>query len=62
MSSDTKSFGKQTDGVVVLVENITVFVEAVRDARPITVEGTYIKNIVLSATMLPGIQLIVDKT
>jgi large subunit ribosomal protein L1 len=38
-----------------LVDNITTFVEAVRNAKPSGVKGNFIKGIVVSATMSPGI-------
>lgn len=40
-----------------LVENINVFVEAVRAAKPNGVKGNFIQGIVLSATMCPGIRV-----
>ncbi|MBA4067714.1 MAG: 50S ribosomal protein L1 [Isosphaera sp.] len=38
-----------------LVENITVFVDQVRAAKPSGVRGNFINGVVLSATMSPGI-------
>src|SRR5438132_2178805 len=38
-----------------LAENISVFVEQVRHAKPSGVKGNYVKSITLSATMSPGI-------
>jgi large subunit ribosomal protein L1 len=40
-----------------LVDNITVFVEQVRSAKPAGVKGNFINGVVLSATMSPGIRL-----
>jgi large subunit ribosomal protein L1 len=40
-----------------LIENITVFVEAVRAAKPSGVKGNFINGVVLSATMCPGIRV-----
>lgn len=40
-----------------LVENITTFVETVRNARPSAVKGHFVKSITLSATMSPGLPL-----
>jgi large subunit ribosomal protein L1 len=40
-----------------LVENINVFVEQVRSAKPSGVKGNFINGVVLSATMSPGIRL-----
>jgi large subunit ribosomal protein L1 len=40
-----------------LVENINVFVDQVRAARPSAVKGNFINGVVLSATMSPGIRV-----
>jgi large subunit ribosomal protein L1 len=40
-----------------LVDNIHVFVEQVRNAKPSSVKGNFINGIVLSATMSPGIRV-----
>jgi large subunit ribosomal protein L1 len=40
-----------------LVDNINVFVEQVRSAKPAGVKGNFINGVVLSATMSPGIRL-----
>lgn len=40
-----------------LVENIQVFVDQVRAAKPSGVKGNFINGVVLSATMSPGIRL-----
>jgi large subunit ribosomal protein L1 len=40
-----------------LAENISVFVEQVRNAKPSGVKGNFINGVVLSATMSPGIKL-----
>lgn len=40
-----------------LVENINVFVDAVRAAKPNGVKGNFILGIVLSATMCPGVRV-----
>ncbi len=42
-----------------LVDNIAVFVETVRSAKPSGVKGNYINGIVLSATMCPGVKMTV---
>lgn len=42
-----------------LVTNITAFVEQVRAVKPASVKGHYIKSITLSATMSPGIPIVV---
>jgi len=40
-----------------LIENISLFVETVRAAKPAGVKGNYINGIVISATMCPGIRV-----
>ncbi|MGL4421900.1 MAG: 50S ribosomal protein L1 [Gemmataceae bacterium] len=40
-----------------IVENLNVFVETVRAAKPAGVKGNYINGVVLSATMCPGIRV-----
>ena len=40
-----------------LVENINVFVEQVRSAKPSGVKGNFINGVVISATMSPGIRV-----
>jgi large subunit ribosomal protein L1 len=40
-----------------LIENITVFIDQVRAAKPAGVKGNFINGVVLSATMSPGIRL-----
>lgn len=40
-----------------LVENIQTFLEHVRAARPAAVKGQFIRGVVVSATMSPGIRL-----
>jgi large subunit ribosomal protein L1 len=40
-----------------LVENVNVFVEQVRNAKPSGVKGNFINGVVLSATMCPGIKV-----
>jgi large subunit ribosomal protein L1 len=42
-----------------LVANVTAFVEQVRAVKPAGVKGNYIKTITLSATMSPGIPVVV---
>ncbi len=42
-----------------LVENISVFVEQVRNSKPVGVRGNYIESIFVSATMSPGIRVTV---
>ncbi|MDY0278657.1 MAG: 50S ribosomal protein L1 [Acholeplasma sp.] len=45
-----------------LVENIDSVVDVIRKLRPSTVKGVYLKNVTISSTMGPGVQLEVKKT
>jgi len=49
--------GKASFGKEKLSDNFRVLMEAVVKARPATVKGQYIKSIVLSSTMGPGIKI-----
>src|SRR5262245_49674422 len=49
--------GKMSFDEQKLVDNINVFVEQVRAAKPSGVKGNVINGVVLSATMSPGIRL-----
>jgi large subunit ribosomal protein L1 len=49
--------GKMSFDEQKLVENINVFVEQVRHAKPSSVKGNFINGVVLSATMSPGIRV-----
>jgi large subunit ribosomal protein L1 len=49
--------GKMSFDEQKLVENINVFVEQVRHAKPSGVKGNFINGVVLSATMSPGIRV-----
>lgn len=40
-----------------LEENFSVFLEAVRKARPAATKGTYLKNVTICSTMGPGIKI-----
>ncbi|MGV2392455.1 UNVERIFIED_CONTAM: 50S ribosomal protein L1 [Campylobacter lari] len=44
-----------------LVENIQTVINLIRRLKPAAVKGTYIQNIVLSATMGPGIKVKIEK-
>lgn len=44
-----------------LVENFKAIYSTIAKARPAAVKGTYIKNLVLSTTMGPGIRIAVEK-
>lgn len=47
--------GKLSFSTDQLVENITATLEAIRKAKPGTAKGTYMKKVVVSSTMGPGI-------
>jgi large subunit ribosomal protein L1 len=52
--------GKASFDEAKLVENIRAFVDAVQKARPSGVKGSYMKKIVLSSTMGPGVSVNID--
>jgi large subunit ribosomal protein L1 len=43
-----------------LIDNITAFVEGVRAAKPAAAKGHYIKSITVSATMSPGVGIVLS--
>lgn len=49
--------GKFSFSETALVENSTAVIEAVAKARPSSAKGTFIENVTLAATMLPGIKV-----
>jgi len=49
--------GKVSFGKDKLKENITAYVQAIRDARPSGVKGEFIKNVVATSTMGVGIKI-----
>jgi large subunit ribosomal protein L1 len=51
-----KSFGKEK-----LLDNLNALMEAVNKAKPAASKGTYLKSVVLSSTMGPGIKLNASK-
>ncbi len=53
--------GKTTFEDQALVENFKAIYGTIAKARPAAVKGTYIKNLVLSTTMGPGIHVAVEK-
>ena len=53
-------FGKVSFKEEQLVENLTTLMDLIRKARPAAVKGNYMKNVVISTTMGPGIRLITE--
>jgi len=51
--------GKQSFDKKKLIENIEAFISHIKRVKPSGAKGTYIKKICLSATMSPGVQVIV---
>jgi large subunit ribosomal protein L1 len=49
--------GNATFDEAKLAENVTAFLSHVADSRPSTVKGSFIKNVVLSSTMGPGVRI-----
>lgn len=49
--------GKKSFGAEKLKENLTVLMDAIIKARPAAAKGTYLKSVVLSSTMGPGVKL-----
>lgn len=50
-------FGKKSFGAQKLMENFHVLMEAIIKAKPAAAKGQYIKSVVISSTMGPGIKL-----
>ena len=44
-----------------LIENFRAIYNTIAKARPTTVKGTYMKNLVLSTTMGPGIHVTIER-
>src|SRR5690606_7079257 len=49
--------GKMSFPEADLLENYNAFVSTIERARPSTVKGAYVKKIVVSGTMTPGVQI-----
>ena len=49
--------GKASFGAEKLTENMNVLMDAVVKARPAAAKGTYLRSVVLSSTMGPGIKI-----
>lgn len=52
-----QAFGKASLDAKALLENFTLFIEAVKKAKPASAKGTYIKTITIKSTMGPGIHV-----
>ena len=49
--------GKSSFGSQKLLENFRILMEAVIKAKPVAAKGQYLKSVVLSSTMGPGIKV-----
>ena len=45
-----------------IIENVSVFINAIKKAKPATVKGVYMKKVTLSSTMGPGIKIDYEKS
>jgi large subunit ribosomal protein L1 len=50
-------FGKVSFGEEKLLENLKTYIQAVEEAKPAGVKGTYIKSVTVCTTMGPGIKI-----
>ncbi|WP_066503506.1 50S ribosomal protein L1 [Abyssisolibacter fermentans] len=55
------SVGKKSFGTEKLIENFNTLMEAVIKAKPSAAKGKYLKSVVVSSTMGPGIKINADK-
>lgn len=53
-------FGKVSFSEEALVENFKALYDRILKARPVTVKGTYLKGVIVSTTMGPGIKVTVE--
>lgn len=53
--------GKKSFGNEKLMENLTVLMDAIIKAKPSAAKGTYLKSVVLSSTMGPGVKVNAQK-
>ena len=51
------TFGKMSFGKEKLLENLKVFLQAIKDVRPSVLKGDYIKSITLAPSMGPGVKV-----
>jgi large subunit ribosomal protein L1 len=49
--------GKASFGIDKINDNFTVFLEAIMKAKPAAAKGQYLKSVVVSSTMGPGIKI-----
>jgi large subunit ribosomal protein L1 len=49
--------GKRSFAADHIVENFTALLDAIAKAKPASIKGRYIKNVVITATMSPGVRL-----
>lgn len=49
--------GKKSFEDVKLIENLTVLMDAIMKAKPAAAKGTYLRSVVLSSTMGPGVKV-----
>ncbi|MBR6751583.1 MAG: 50S ribosomal protein L1, partial [Clostridia bacterium] len=49
--------GKKSFGDEKLMENFTTLMDAIVKAKPAAAKGTYLKSVVVSSTMGPGIKV-----
>jgi large subunit ribosomal protein L1 len=54
--------GKKSFGAEKLRENFAALASAIVKAKPPTSKGTYMKSVILSTTMSPGIKLDANET
>ncbi len=52
-----QAVGKLSFGEEKLKENITIFLEALKKAKPATAKGTFLKNVILCSAMGPAIKI-----
>ena len=50
-------FGKASFGAEKLSQNFKVLMDAIVKAKPATMKGTYVKSVVVSSTMGPGVKI-----